>query len=55
VVLATPWSEFAALALDDWIRPAPPRLVIDCWRVLGHLRDSPRVDYLALGFGKGFA
>src|SRR6266446_2170736 len=55
VVLATPWPEFAALALDEWVRPAPPRLVIDCWRVLGHLRDSPRVDYLALGFGKGFA
>jgi UDPglucose 6-dehydrogenase len=55
VVLATPWPEFAALALDEWVRPAPPRLVIDCWRVLGHLRDSPRVDYLALGLGKGFA
>ncbi|SRR6266446_1832700 len=55
VVLATPWPEFAALALDEWVCPAPPRLVIDCWRVLGHLRDSPRVDYLALGFGKGFA
>jgi UDPglucose 6-dehydrogenase len=55
VVLATPWPEFATLGLEEWARPAPLRIVIDCWRALPHLRDSPEVDYLALGLGKGFA
>jgi len=55
VVLATPWTAFATISLDDWARPASPRTVIDCWRVLKHLHDSPGVHYLGLGLGKGFA
>lgn len=55
VVLATPWPEFTRLPADLWARPAKPRIVVDCWRSLGQLRDRPGVDYLALGLGEGFA
>jgi UDPglucose 6-dehydrogenase len=55
VVLATPWPDFAAIALEDWARPGPPRTVIDCWRVLGGLRGRPGIDYHGLGLGEGFA
>jgi UDPglucose 6-dehydrogenase len=54
VVLATPWPQFAAIALDDWSRPANPRIVIDCWRMLNGLGDRQGVHYLGLGLGKGF-
>jgi UDPglucose 6-dehydrogenase len=55
VVLTTPWPEFARLPAERWARPKAPRIVIDCWRVLGALRDVPGVSYLALGLGEGFA
>jgi UDPglucose 6-dehydrogenase len=55
VVLATPWADFEAIALTDWARPAAPRIVIDCWRVLSHLRGTPGIDYLGLGLGDFFA
>jgi UDPglucose 6-dehydrogenase len=55
VVLATPWPEFAKLPAECWARPKAPRIVVDCWRVLGSLRDVPGVAYLALGLGEGFA
>ena len=58
VVLATPWTEFtslASIALADWARPASPRVVLDCWRVLRHLRATPGIDYLGLGLGERFA
>ncbi len=55
VVLATPWPEFAQLPAERWARPKAPRIVVDCWRVLGSLRDVPGIAYLALGLGEGFA
>ena len=55
VVLATPWPEFAKLPAECWARPKAPRIVVDCWRVLGSLRGVPGVAYLALGLGEGFA
>jgi UDPglucose 6-dehydrogenase len=54
VVLATPWPDFDAIALADWARPAAPRIVIDCWRVLSQLRRTPGIDYLGLGLGDCF-
>jgi UDPglucose 6-dehydrogenase len=55
VVLATPWPEFATIATTVWARPDAPRWVIDCWRVVQHLRDKPGIRYLGLGLGDGFA
>ncbi len=59
VVLATPWREFCDLPTSVWMQPplsAPtfrtsPRVVIDCWRVLGHLEGSQSIRYLRLGLG----
>lgn len=63
VVLATPWQEFRDLPLSVWMQPpfsAPsfrtsPRVVIDCWRALGHLEGSQSVRYVRLGFGSASA
>jgi len=60
VVLATPWQEFRDLPVEAWLEPdfaAPSfksraRVVIDCWRSLGHLADMQGVQYLRLGFGE---
>jgi len=59
VVLATPWQAFRDLPISAWVQPfrsAPsfhgaPRVVIDCWRALPHLADSPGIQYVRLGFG----
>jgi UDPglucose 6-dehydrogenase len=59
VVLATPWQEFRELPISAWVQPfrsvpslhSAPRVVIDCWRTLPHLADSPGVQYVRLGFG----
>ena len=63
VVLATPWQEFRDLPAEAWLEPdfaAPsfknrPRVVIDCWRALGHLAEMQGVQYLRLGFGEPVA
>ena len=63
VVLATPWQEFRDLPMSVWIQPplsAPsfrssPRVVIDCWRALGHLEGSPSIRYVRLGLGSASA
>jgi UDPglucose 6-dehydrogenase len=55
VVLATAWPEFKQLARADWARPASPRVVIDCWRVLRHLRGTEGIDYIGLGLGEHVA
>lgn len=49
VVLATPWQEFLSLPPQAWARYSPPRVVLDCWRALGHLADATGVKYLPLG------
>jgi len=53
VVLATPWQEFRDLRPALWARPGhlTPRIVIDCWRALGHLDGVEGVHYVKLGFG----
>ncbi len=60
VVLATPWQQFHDLPAETWLQPsfgAPSftnraRIVIDCWRSLGHLADMQGLQYLRLGFGE---
>lgn len=54
VVLATSWPEFSAIPGGQWVRPGDPRTVIDCWRAVKFLHDTPGVDYLGLGIGEGF-
>jgi UDPglucose 6-dehydrogenase len=53
VVLATPWQEFRDLRPALWARPgySEPRVVIDCWRALGHLDGVNGLHYVKLGFG----
>jgi UDPglucose 6-dehydrogenase len=53
VVLATPWQEFRDLRAALWARPgySAPRVVIDCWRALGHLDGIEGLRYVKLGFG----
>ena len=51
VVLATPWQEFGQVPAAKWARTGSPRVVIDCWRALGHLNGSEGVCYVRLGFG----
>lgn len=48
VVLATAWPEYGELTEDDFQEGAT---VLDCWRLLPHLRDSKRVRYEAIGLG----
>jgi UDPglucose 6-dehydrogenase len=51
VVLATPWAEFREIPVEEWTREKTPRVVIDCWRALGHLDGADGVQYFKLGFG----
>jgi len=55
VVLATPWQEFREVPIEHWAhngRPrAVPRVIIDCWRALDHLRSVDGVRYVRLGYG----
>ena len=54
---------FRDLPAEAWLEPdfaAPsfknrPRVVIDCWRALGHLAEMQGVQYLRLGFGEPVA
>jgi UDPglucose 6-dehydrogenase len=63
VVLATPWQEFRDLPLSVWMQSplsapsfrTPPRVVIDCWRALGHLEGSQSIRYVRLGSGSSSA
>ena len=51
VVVATPWRGFREIPAAHWSRHSPPRVVIDCWRILGHLREARGVLYFPLGTG----
>lgn len=55
VVLATAWPEFSQIPAQHWVRDSPPRTVIDCWRAVKFLHDTPGVHYLGLGVGEGFS
>jgi UDPglucose 6-dehydrogenase len=52
VVVATPWREFALVPREAWVRNNPPRVVIDCWRVLKGLEGCDGIVYVPLGKGK---
>ncbi len=52
VVLATPWAAFGEIPAEKWARHSLPRIVIDCWRTLEHLKARPGISYLPLGRGK---
>ena len=52
VALVTPWPQFMEIPTETWSRPDAPRVVIDCWRSLGYLRNVPGVIYLAMGTGE---
>ncbi|HET9995772.1 MAG TPA: nucleotide sugar dehydrogenase [Candidatus Acidoferrum sp.] len=51
VVLATPWQAFLEIPITQWSSGAKPRVVVDCWRALGHLDGAAGVHYVKLGFG----
>lgn len=51
VVLATPWQAFLEIPAARWTSLTAPRVVIDCWRALGHLNGAEGVHYVKLGFG----
>jgi len=51
VVVATPWMEFTMLPKEAWQRHNPPRVVIDCWRVLNGLEGCDGLIYVPLGKG----
>jgi UDPglucose 6-dehydrogenase len=50
-VLTTLWPEFLAIPAESWARTGSPRVVIDCWRALGHLESAKGVRYIGLGTG----
>jgi UDPglucose 6-dehydrogenase len=52
VVLATPWQEFREIPQSDWASSNSMRTVIDCWRVLNHLKGVEGVRYVPLGTGE---
>lgn len=51
IVLATPWAEFFEVPPERWARYSPPRVVIDCWRLLPHLSSVDGIQYVPLGIG----
>lgn len=52
VVLATPWPEFSKIPAAVWRSTDAPRVVVDCWRALGHLAEVDGIRYVRLGFGE---
>ena len=53
VVLATPWQEFRDLPASTWLSRGKfgARVIVDCWRALGHLDGLEGLTYVKLGFG----
>jgi UDPglucose 6-dehydrogenase len=51
VVLATPWQAFREIPAEKWKSHNQRRVVVDCWRSLGHLDGLEGVHYVKLGFG----
>ncbi len=51
VVITTPWEEFKNLKANEFGRPKSPRIVIDCWRILDHLKQADGIVYVPLGVG----
>jgi UDPglucose 6-dehydrogenase len=51
IVVCTQWPEFNVIPDDAWSQ-GNPKIVIDCWRMLPHLKQNPNVTYVGLGIGK---
>lgn len=51
LVITTPWEEFKNLPASKFSRSGGKRVVIDCWRILGHLNRVDGIEYVALGVG----
>jgi UDPglucose 6-dehydrogenase len=49
VICTTPWEEFKELAVADFVGDGQTRTLIDCWRLLGHLRGHAQLSYVPLG------
>ena len=49
VICTTPWEGFKELTLADFVGDGQPRTLIDCWRLLGHLRGHTQLKYVPLG------
>jgi UDPglucose 6-dehydrogenase len=52
VVVATAWREFGQVPIARWARTGSRRVVIDCWRALGHLNGAEGIRYVRLGLGE---
>lgn len=46
-VITTQEPEFKQLTEQDMVHS--PTVIVDCWRMLGALKESPKVKYIALG------
>jgi UDPglucose 6-dehydrogenase len=51
VVLSTPWKEFCGVPGSKWTRDNLPRVVIDCWGIVNHLKSNKDINYIQLGVG----
>ena len=51
VVLATPWQSFGEIPVEQWKSHNQRRVIVDCWRSLGHLDGVQGIHYVKLGFG----
>jgi UDPglucose 6-dehydrogenase len=51
VALVTPWRELCDIPPEEWARGRATRTVIDCWRVLRHLKNHKALQYISLGTG----
>ncbi len=51
IVVTTPWDEFKQLTPAAIARHSPPRVVIDCWRLLDSFNGYDGVAYVPLGLG----
>ena len=51
VVLSTPWKEFCEVPDGKWARDNSPRVVIDCWGIVNHLKSNKNINYIQLGVG----
>lgn len=54
IVIANPEPEFRKLKRSEFAFPGHPRVIIDCWRILGdhRLGKMPGIEYIPFGIGK---
>lgn len=51
VVIMTPWDEFKQLSSWEPARTSPPKVIVDCWRILDKIRQDKGIIYVPLGVG----